>query len=201
MKESLNFRFDRYLKLLRNEMKFNHKGVLIIAAGAFALLLLLSLAVSERQGHDGEFMNIWYGVTLMLGGFYYTSIAFRELNRPHTAHLYLMTPASTLEKFLSKWTLTTLGFALVHLIIYTIFSKVTLGLDAYFGKTYFNAFEPFGQIPMLLFKLYLTLSSLFLLGSIAFRKYEFFKVQLVLNLISIVLAFIAAFLFRIIFGR
>jgi len=201
MKDSLSFRFDRYLKLLRNEIKFNHKGFLIIAAGSFVLLILLSLAVSERVGHDGEFMNIWYGLTLMFGGFYYTSIAFRELNRPNTAHLYLMTPASTLEKFLSKWTLTTVGFAVTHLVLYTIFSMIALGFDNSIGNTYFNAFEPFGRIPLLLFKLYLTISSLFLLGSVVFRKYEFFKIQLVSNLFSICLAFIAAFLFRIIFNQ
>ncbi|MGK0363613.1 MAG: hypothetical protein ACI85O_000666 [Saprospiraceae bacterium] len=201
MKGILDFRFDRYLKLLRNEMKFNHKGILIIAAGTFVLLTLLSFVVSERTGHDGEFMNIWYGITLMFGGFYYTSIAFRELNRQDIGHLYLMTPASILEKFLSKWTLTTVGFVLAHLVIYTIFSMVALSIDSYSGHTYFNAFEPFGHIPVLLMKLYLTLSSLFLLGSVAFRKYEFFKIQLVLNLFGIVLTFIGAFLFRIIFNQ
>ena len=201
MKESLNFRFDRYLKLLRNEIKFNHRGVLIIAAGTFFLLTLLSLVVSHRVGEDGQFMNIWYGVTLLFGGFYYTSIAFRELNRPNTAHLYLMTPASILEKFLSKWTLATVGYLVVHLVLYIIFSKLATGLDSYFGSAYLNPFEPFSKVPVFLMKIYLTCSSLFLLGSVAFRKYEFFKVQLASNLFSIALAFIAAFLFRIIFNQ
>ena len=201
MKDILNFRFDRYLKLLRNEMKFNHRGILIIAAGTFVFLTLLSFFVSERVGHDDQFMNIWYGITLMFGGFYYTSIAFRELNRQNTAHLYLMTPASTLEKFLTKWTLSTVGFVLVHLVIYTIFSKIAMGFDSYFGHVYFNAFEPFSETPVLLMKLYLILSSVFLLGSITFRKYEFFKTQLILNVFSIGLAFIVAFLFRIIFRK
>jgi hypothetical protein len=201
MKDSLNFRFDRFVKLLRNEIKFNHRGVLIIAAGLFFLLTLLSLAVSERVGHDGEFMNIWYGITLLVGGFYYTSIAFRELNRQNTAHLYLMTPASTLEKFLAKWTLTTVGFTVAHLILYTVFSKLALGLDSYFGNTYFHAFEPFGEKPVLLMKLYLPLSSIFLLGSVAFKKYEFFKTQIFLNVLSIVFALIAGLLFRIVFNE
>lgn len=201
MKDSLNFRFDRYLKLLRNEMKFNHRGVLIIAAGFFFFLTLLSLFVRERVGQDGEFMNIWYGLTLLVGGFYYTSIAFRELNRPHTAHLYLMTPASTLEKFLSKWTLTTVGFTVGHLITYTLFSIIVLAIDSYFGHTYFNAFEPFGEHPLLLMKLYMTLSSVFLLGSLAFKRYEFFKTQIFLNVLSILLAIIGVFLFRIVFNQ
>lgn len=201
MKDTIDFRFDRYLKLLRNEMKFNHKAILIVVAGTFLFLTLLSLFVSERVGQDGQFMNIWYGVTLMFGGFYYTSIAFRELNRESTAHLYLMTPASTLEKFLSKWTLTTLGFTLVHLIVYTVFSMVALGLDSYYGNTYFNAFEPFGDLPVFLMQIYLTCSSLFLLGSVYFRKYEFFKTQLVLNLFSLGLTLIGAFSFRVIFNE
>ncbi len=201
MKDSLNFRFDRFIKLLRNEIKFNHKGALVVSAGIFVLLTFIAVFTSERVGHDGSFMNIWYGITLMFGGFYYTSIAFRELNRPHTAHLYLMTPASILEKFLSKWTFTVIGYTLAHLVIYTLFSILVLAIDGYSGEVYFNPFEPFSAIPLLLMKLYMTLSSVFLLGSIAFRRYEFFKTQIFLNVLSIVLALIGVFLFRIVFNE
>lgn len=200
MKDSLAFRFDRYLKLLRNEIKFNHRGVFIVTGGLFVALTLLSFVVSERVGSDGEFMNIWYALTLIFGGFIYTSIAFRELNQPHTTHLYLMTPASVLEKFLVKWTLTTVGFIVFHFLVFNLFALIAQGVDNYDGYTYFKAFEPFGFAPRLFMAIYFALSSIRLLGAVTYKKYEYFKTDIVGVFVGFAMLFIFALLFRVIFN-
>lgn len=201
MKDSINFRFDRLLKLLRNEVKLNHRGVFIVAGAVFLFLLFLSAAVSERVGYDGDFFGIWYGITLLGGGFLYTSIICRELNRSATTHLYLTTPASTLEKFIAKWLLTTVGYVLVHGVLYSIFTAAALGIDAMDGHTYFTSFSVFGRSAWLLIKIYLAVQSVFLVGSIYFRKYEIFKTVLSVSLVGWVLFFITALMFRIVFNE
>ena len=204
MKDTLQFRFPRFMKLLKNDLRLNHRGILYVTLGALAVLLLIGFAAAYdgQQAPDPEFYYSFYGLTLILGGALYTSVAFRELNRPHTAHLYLTTPASTLEKFLAKWVLTTFGFLIAHLLIFYLYVLIVNGVEVLTAETEttITEFSIFENSPVpLLMKIYFAGQSIYLLGAIAFNKYEFFKTAIVWSGFQFVLLIVTAFLFRLVF--
>lgn len=202
MKDSLSFQFSRFGSLLRNELRLNHRNILIVAGGVLAVLLFISVLTGYNGGSGGaEFYYVWYGITLLGGGFLYTSVAFRELNRPTTGHVYLMTPASTLEKFLTKWLLTTFGYVLAHLVVFSLYVLIMNGLHSTWSTEQFSEFSlssAQGPVPILI-QVYLCVQSLYLVGAVWFNKFEFFKTPLALNIVSLAFTFVIVLMFRIVF--
>ncbi len=204
MQDTLQFNFSRFLLLLKNDLRLNHRGIFYVALGTLAVLLFIGFvaAYDGSEAPDEDFFYSLYAFTLLIGGSLYTSVAFRELNKPPTAHLYLTTPASTLEKFTAKWLLTTFGFLIAHLLVFSLFVAIVNGIEVMTAETEttLSNFNVFADSPVtLLMKIYIAGQSIYLLGAIAFKKYEFFKTMIAWTVFQLALLFVTVILFRLVF--
>ncbi len=180
--QGLNLR--RLGLLLRRDFSSGYKTVLIamLAVGGFVLLVSV---LSTFSGEGGPIHTMLYIQLLFIGGLIVTSLTFRELHLNGQSVFYLTLPGSSLEKFLSKLLVTSVGYAFGSLFFYTAVSSAAEGINrAIFG--YGHAFlNPFQREIMMAIAVYLICQAVFLVGSIYFRKLAFVKTALYLVLFSI----------------
>src|SRR5688572_27476939 len=106
------FDVSRFGLLLRLELFRSRTAIgmmLVITLGMLILFgLLLDIIVSNIRLVYDHHEN--YAASLLIGGFIMTSLAFTDLSSPLKRSNYLALPASTFEKFLSMWLLTSVGW-------------------------------------------------------------------------------------------
>jgi hypothetical protein len=188
----------RLFLLLRRDFAHGYRAVLTAMAAVGGILIVLSfLSMLGRAGQ--EFYTPFYVGLLFLGGFLFSSGAFKEMHQQGSGPFYLTLPGTTLEKLLSKLLVTSAGYAAAILLFMTGASALSELLNrAVFaaGHTWFN---PFSAANLKSAAVYLVFQSLFLLGSVWFRKVVFLKILLAENIVVIGLAIIAAITFRLVF--
>jgi len=189
----------RLFLLLRRDLAHGYPAVLTAMAAVGGILVVLSfLSMLGRAGQD--FYTPFYVGLLFLGGFLFSSGAFKEMHQQGSGPLYLTLPGTTLEKFLSKLLVTSVGYAAAVLVFMTGAAALSELLNRAFfgaGHTWFNPFSA-ANLKSALF--YLVLQGLFLVGSVWFRKVVFMKIILVENIVLIGLAILTAIIFRIAFS-
>ena len=195
------FDFNRFSLLLKKELWSGNKKPIIVGGAIFGFLILFALLqIYSIESYEG--MNwMMFPVVIFWGGLIFTSVIFYEFNDHTGAHHYLSLPASTFEKFLSKWLITAVLFPIVASILFWVYSKIG---DA----IYFNHVEETNYVPWKLtdwwsiffVKIYIVYQSTYLIGAIVFQKYTFFKTSIAHWLVAILSALIGAILFRIIFA-
>ena len=194
--------------LLKKEVLFENKKLFIGMGGMFVLLsLIIFSSIADRGGNLTNWYvhEYWYSAFLVVGGLFYTSTVFSELNDKLERASYLSLPASHLEKFTTKWILTFIGFPLLFTILYFIFSWIISFItNAYYGvnvaplslfKSPIGEYEVLGGL-----KTYLSSQAIFLLAAVAFRKYEFFKLFITMFGLFMMFGFFVLFIFRILFA-
>jgi hypothetical protein len=129
-----------------------------------------------------------------------SSLAFKELHLDAQNVFYLTLPGSSLEKFLSKLLVTSIGYAVGSLVFYTGVSAAAEGLNRVIFDFARPLFNPFTRPVLLALAVYVVTQSIFLVGSVYFRKVAFIKTSLYLVLIGIALAILTGlamwFVFR-----
>ncbi len=197
METNQYFSFPRFGHLMQREFAQNKKVILIIAAVAF--LVVGGNALGWAYNREHGYHEFSYGFYLLIGGFILTSMSFTEMNRLDSRLFYLTLPASSLEKFISRWLITGLGFA----IFFTIGYWITVIIFKALGGAIFNFdigdFNPFTEQNILFFRIYLAGQTVFLLGAVYFKKFEIFKTVLSTALIGLSLAVLSAIIFRLAF--
>ena len=178
------FNPQRLFLLLRRDFAHGYRAVLTAMAAVGGVLIVLSfLSMLGRAGQD--FYTPFYVGLLFLGGFLFSSSAFKEMHQQGSGPFYLTLPGTTLEKLLSKLLVTSVGYAAAILVFMTGASALSELLNrAVFaaGHTWFNPFSPANLKSA---AVYLVLQSLFLLGSVWFRKVVFLKILLAENIVVI----------------
>ena len=185
--------------LLRRDFAGGYKGVLI-AMAAVGGFVILSRVLSAFLRQPGATHPTFYIQLLFIGGFIVTSLTFKELHLNGQGIFYLTLPGSALEKFLSKLLVTSVGYAIGSLAFYAAVSAAAEGINRLifgYGNPFFN---PFDRNVLLALAAYLVTQSVFLVGSVYFRRLALVKTVLYLVLFGIVLAIVtglaAWFLFR-----
>ncbi|MCG8569379.1 MAG: hypothetical protein MJB14_04500 [Spirochaetes bacterium] len=127
-------------------------------------------------------------VLLIILGFIVISQTFSEFQESEQSTYYLLIPASQLEKWFSKW--------LVSSIIYFIISVMSLMINVLFlsllksilltSSFQFTFFSFLNVLKTFLF--FITFHSIFFFGSIFFKKNQFLKTLFTLVLLFFVLA-------------
>jgi len=185
--EVLSFR--RLGLLLRRDLASGYRGVLI-AMAAVGGFVILSRVVSAFSRDLGATSSVFYVQLLFVGGFIVTSLTFKELHLNGQSIFYLTLPGSALEKFLSKLLVTSLGYAIGSLVFYTAVSSAAEGINRLifgYGRAFFN---PFDRDVLMAAAVYLVTQSVFLVGSVYFRRLAFVKTALYLVLFGIAAAII-----------
>lgn len=194
------FNIHRFLKLLKLELFRSFRGIFMTFEITFGMLffigLLMSILVEDSMvffEHTGG-----YAFTLIIGGFVLSSQAFNDLTNSLKSCNYLTLPASTLEKFLCMWLLTSVGWIVFFSFtyyLYTVFVANPIGamIDS---NMRFEEFDPLSPFAVSVMKYYFVLQGLFLLGAAHFKGYVFPKTIFTVILMAIV----AGTLFYLIMG-
>ena len=151
-------------------------GVVIITS-ALSTLGIVAMSPASRPGSQGIYLGYFVNL-LFLGGFIITSLSFREVWQNGAGIFYLTLPGSTFEKLLSKLLMTSVGFGVGSLVFMTAVAAVSEGIDYLifgFGHGFLNPFDPAALTALVR---YLLIQSVFLLGSIWFRRTAFVKTAL-----------------------
>jgi hypothetical protein len=194
------FDLNRFSHLLKKELWSGNKKTLIISGAVFGFLIVFALLqIYTLGGYEGTNWTM-FPIVIFGGGLIFTSVIFHEFNEKTGTHHYLSLPASTFEKFFSKWLITAIFFPIGATILFWIYTKIG---DA----IYFNYDSETNYIPWKLtdwwsiffLKFYIVYQSTYLIGAIVFQKYTFFKTSVVHWVYTIFSIIIAVILFRIIF--
>ena len=196
-----SFSPQRLLLLTKRIFAFNKKTWLtgaIIVYGFLALIWFVPIFTAFHVWHDFQTSRLLSAATFFysLGGLFITSSIFDQLHTPSTAFLELTLPATTFEKLLSSWLISSVLFSVVAIAGYFILITFLQLITTFIGPSNFSMeiFNPFSWEIIKLVLTYFVYHSMFMLGSVYFKKNNFLKTLLVLILISVSFAFITGLL-------
>lgn len=198
------FSLRRVLFILRNDILSDYKSWLIYLlaiVGVYTGISLLEGAAYKFSGSlsEPDNLNNLFPGFLFLGGFITSSMAFSDVNDKFKSSLWLTLPGSTLEKYISGVIISGIGYVvflitafIVASVVGNIFSRPIFG----FGLAIFNPFTlSFGHESVWSLSLYyLLLQSIFIVGSIVFRKAAFIKTIFTVFAVQLVLSIIFSFI-------
>jgi hypothetical protein len=178
------FSGKRFYLLLFHAMRLHQTRLLIVAA-TVGLLVLLLLSVSALGHASDRLHQRLFPLTLFATGFILTGQAFRELRDPHHAMAWMLLPAGTFEKWVSRLFLTGFGYAVTFTIAWCLITALAVIISRGLFSIACPWFSPFHSRVILSIGLYTVLQSLFFVGAIYFRRLAFFKTILFLMLLGI----------------
>ncbi|MFW6291602.1 MAG: hypothetical protein ACOC7V_04670 [Spirochaetota bacterium] len=189
----------RVATLMRHDIVTQSKSILTsfaaLAGVVIALFLFASASGGGSEFHTSLFVNI-----LVIGGFVVSSTAFSELNDPKTRIHYLMLPGSSLEKYVAKLLLTSIGWTVSVVVLYIFATAVGTLLGGLFFATTPGVFLPTSRTIWVSMAGYLVSQSIFLFGSIYFRKVAFLKTALSAIVVAFSLGIVWVFATRLVFA-
>lgn len=193
------FVLSRFWWLLRLELFRSRKAIgmiLVITLGMLILLgLLLDIIVSQIRLVYDHHEN--YAASMMIGGFILSSLAFTDLGNSLKRSNYLTLPASTFEKFLSMWLLTSVGWIVLYTITFWLYTVIVNPMASLvFHNIKFQPFEPLGNFSITVIRYYFVLQGIFLVAAAHFRGYVFPKTVFVFVLFALVTSILAYFVMR-----
>jgi hypothetical protein len=190
------FELSRFWLLLKMELFRSRKGILmtiVIAFGVMCTGQVLEIIFEDKKVFDTHAES--HSFALIVGGFILSSLAFSDLTNSLKRQHYLTLPASTLEKFLSMWLLTSVGWIVLLTIVYTVYAFVAnLIAPVFFSHVTFGAFAPLGEAPLETMKYYFVFQGIFLVGAAHFQGYVFPKTIFTLILFAALCGTIAYFM-------
>jgi hypothetical protein len=192
----------RFGQLLLREAVSGYRGLLIaMAAVGGALILITALtaigfAMSGRGPGSDDFYVSFFNNLLFLGGFIVTSLAFREVWQNSGGIFYLTIPGSIFEKFTSKLIVTSIGYAVGSAIFFTAAAAIAEGVSILIAGSGHGFFNPLDYDVLRSIVIYLVVQSVFLLGSIWFRKGAFLRTVLWIAIFGIAAGIVAAVVAR-----
>jgi hypothetical protein len=181
----MNFNLKRFGLLIKNDLLVNKQIIFTSVATVAIVLFLYALIFANGVAN---FHPIAYLLLLFIGGFWTSSLAFKDLHDKQRNYIFLTLPCSNLEKFLSKLLLTSVGYVLCTLLGFYLLSLLVLAIDAllfHHGQAVFN---PFRDNILFYLRDYIILQSVFFLGSVYFKSHAMTKT--ILALASLALIFI-----------
>jgi hypothetical protein len=193
----------RFGHILLRELAGSYRGLLIAMAAVGGVLLIISalMAMGHATGMGpagvSPFLLGYFRNMLFLGGFILTSMAFREVRQNGGGIFYFTLPGSLFEKLLAKLLLTSLGYAVGCAVFFTAVTAVSQILTMVLFGSGNGVFNPFDPVVLRMGALYLVTQSVFLLGSIWFRKLAFLKTVLWILIIGFGAAVVFAIAARI----
>lgn len=188
--------------LMRHDLAVNLKSTLT-GFGAVAGVTVALFLISAATGSDGsgEFHASLFANILVIGGFVVSSVAFSDLNDPKNGIHYLMLPGSTLEKYLAKLLLTSVGWTLAVILLYMVATALGAAIASLAFAQHPGVFVPVGRTTWNTIASYLVAQSIFLFGSVYFRKVAFLKVVLGSVAVAFSLGLVYLLAARIIFAE
>lgn len=190
--------------LMRHDIQTNVKN-LLSAAGSIATIVIVLFLLTSWTSDPGDTMSTFHDSLflnfLLIGGFIVSSAVFAPMHEPTKGIHYMMLPGSTEEKYLARLLLTSVGWTILILVVYTAATVVATVIATPIFRSTPGVFLPIGRDIWLGVAGYLVSQSLFLFGSIYFKKAAFFKTVLVAWLTVMVLGIVYLVTARIAFAE
>jgi len=201
MNQSEIFSHLRLGYLARRDILTNWKQVLIAASAISGTGIFLSLVNCFFSNPNDLYFTGYFNTILFPAGFIISSMMFRDMHNRSKNHEWLMIPCSTFEKLLSRWIISSIGFALVSLALFWVTSVLSMGVNELTLGKHHGIFNPF--VPGIWVKVghYMILQSIFLKGASFFRKQHFIKTILALIVILLVISILSTLSFQFIFSN
>ncbi|MFK7971808.1 MAG: hypothetical protein AB8F95_15685 [Bacteroidia bacterium] len=191
--------------ILRRDLQTHSKSMLIglgamMALYAFIMIVLPRLNSSASPKPISESFHVGgYLIALFLGGSWFASGIWSDLNDTQKRQHFLTIPASNLEKYLSKWLISGPVFLIGLTVIYWLFSIAVNGLASVYPGVEYDSFTLKDlQIGMML-PYYLMLHPFFLAAGIWFGRFAFLKGLLVYMVFQLLLIGFIVFLTSVLF--
>ena len=188
---------QRQLLLIKRQLTVFQKPLLTVLTFGLLALFAPTLIRAIFEPHELSGLMSSYMVGFYIGGLVLTSMVFKELHSPHKSYFYLMLPASTVEKLVGAWLLTSplysLTYLLTTLIVYLI-GHLIAG-EPFIISSFFN--EGMAGVVVA----YMIIQSIFLWGALYFRKNNFLKTILALLGLGICLAIFSAIMLKLLIGE
>ena len=199
MKLSDTLEGKRLVNLLKRDVYLSWQSILIKSAALSAVIIVLT--VINNMGRNPGFSHlINFALILFLVGYVITAKAFIDMHSKSRAYEWFMLPASILEKFIVRLTITSIGWSVLFLAIYALSSLAGEGLNVLiFGYRHTLLFNPFAFSALKVVLLYLITQSVFLFGAAYFKSGHFVKTSLSIILFVVIIAALAVFIGRIFF--
>ena len=177
-------------------------GVILIAYVVSAVITFLGLGNSSSFNSSAliHSHSVVFSLLLFFGGIIVTSKAFQESHNNTKNHEWFMLPASTLEKFIVRLVLTTLGWTAVAVVGYFLATALSAVVSIVLTKEHFGVFSPFNRSVLLTILNYWVVQSIFLLGAAFFKKHHLVRTVLSLIVTGIAFAFFSGLVVRIVFA-
>ncbi len=193
------FNPGRFFLLLKRDFVTNYRTI-IIAIAAIAGFVIFASAISALNQNGENFHLKLYFMLLYIGGFIVTSRVFKELHNSQKSYTYVTLPGSPMEKFIERLILSSIGYALGTLLVYFVIAAISESLNQLlFGYSH-ELLNPLSRIFLIAVAAFVVIQSLFLVGSVFFKKNSLIKTILMLTILAIVISviavLIAVFVFR-----
>ena len=183
--------------LMRNDVSVARTPGIMLAAASGASLIIYVL--TSWGGGSPAFHMTVYPIVLIVLGYILSSFAFSEVHDPRSGAYALTSPGSTLEKFVAKVLLTSVGWTIAVTLAYMATTAIGAGLsELIFGQSH-GIFVPRGRLVWEMIGGYLVSQSIFVFGSIYFKKAAFLKTVLAATIIGILFAIFFIVAFRVIY--
>jgi hypothetical protein len=181
-----SFSVRRLAFLLRNDLFIHRRAIIITAA--------LIVCVQLVHGFTGYYYVKKYGfdplnIFLFPGGYLLTAFAFKSLHNTYSATTYLMLPASIMEKYLSRYLLTSLGFMVGVTFLSSVSDLVGREITEMIYGEKFTKFYPFHSEYGSYFLLYLISQAVVFWCAVYFRKHTIIKILFIFLLFFLVVEF------------
>ena len=145
MKQNNIFSGKRFLRLLRQHILHSYSALLlglVVGFGiCFLVIAFLQFVGNPNQINDNEFLIIAIFGYVILGSFYISS-AFSPFRNKERAQAYLMTPGTTLEKYLVEF----IFYPLLYLLAFPVLYFIAYQLSTSFISMIKLDFIPFNLI-------------------------------------------------------
>lgn len=188
--EKINqFSIQRFLLLIKRHVVINLKTWLVGFGAIGGLLILIALLQAYHSGGVFSVHLIFNtGMTfIFIGGYMVTSMAYNEIHAPARSQFFLTLPATTSEKLLSHWFLTSVIYiVLANLMLFAVLLLASLIAALVFGSA-IDLFQPFTIENIRLMGIYIVTQSVFFLGAVYFRKNNLLKTILSVFVLLMVL--------------
>ena len=196
----------RFALLINREIQTSKRDLTVYALTLFLLLFASETIRSfvsqySQMGFSPASYAGLFPSFLFIGGLIITSLAFADdIFSKNGQQEWLMLPATSLEKFLSKGVLTAFAYPIALIVVFFLASVIIEPLLLLFFGNPITLFNPFTRDIVSQFATYWVWQSIFLLGATYFHKGHFFKTILSLGVLGFVLAGLGLLFVKIIFS-
>ena len=185
--------------LFIRQLRFSVNTILV-GFGAVSGILVFILSMTTIFGHGTLTSNAFFGnifPSFFLMGYIFTSTIYSELRSPQRGYLFMILPASTLEKLFVPWIISSVLYIIAAVCSIFMINILLIIISALFSTNLVQLFNPLAPDLLKIYAVYFVTQSVFVLGAIYFHRYHFLKTILSLFIICLITSFYVGIIVRL----